>query len=359
MYPFTNCVNCGPRYSVIENMPYDRKNTTMKNFLLCDKCNLEYLSIDKRRFYAQCISCSLCGPRHILYDNNQKKICDEKDTIKKVAELINNNFIIAIKSDGGFNLVCNASNDNVIKKLRFRLNRYMQPFAVLCDSINTMSNYCLITNKEKELLSSKERPIVVCNKKISNKKKEEYNFLESIAPGLHNIGLILPYNGTHILLFHYLKKYNIHSLIDTSANIPGNPMIIDNNEAFEKLKDIADFYLVHNRKINNRIDDSVIRLVSKKPVFLRRSRGFVPNYIEIPFKNKKHIIGLGAELNNTIALLNENKVYLSQHIGNTKYIDTNEFHKNTIIKYSKLLGIKPEIYVIDLHPNFNTTHTGV
>lgn len=341
-------------------MPYDRKNTTMDRFNLCSKCKLEYSSKNERRFYAQGISCNYCGPKHILLDKNGIEINNnEENILKKVSELISHGFIIATKSDGGFNLICNALNKSVVKKLRFRLNRMMQPFAVLCDSISTAKEYCMISNKEKELLTSKERPIVVCNKKRSLKNDKNYESLDIIAPGLHNVGLILPYNGTHILLFHYLKKYNIHSLIDTSANIPGNPMIIENNDALNKLKNIADFFLIHNRKINNRIDDSVIRMVSKEPIFLRRSRGFVPNYIEIPFKSDKHIIGLGSELNNTIALLNKNKVYLSQHIGNTRYIDTNEFHLNTIKKYSQLLGISPEIYVTDLHPNFNTTKTGL
>lgn len=354
LYPFTTCVNCGPRYTILNKIPYDRKNTTMNQFNFCKICTKEYNNEDDRRYYAQGISCSSCGPKYILL-NDQNKILEFENSIKKTAFLISKGYIIALKSDGGFNLVCDSQNIESIKKLRKRLQRPMQPFSVMCDSIKTAKTYGKIRLIEQKLLTSIEKPIVICNKLSSKIIKE----MDEIAPNLHNIGLILPYTGTQILLFYYLKKYHINSIIDTSANIPGEPMIINNEDVFTKLKGIADYYLINNRKISHRTDDSVIRIVSKKPIFLRKSRGYVPEILKIPFKINNTILGLGSEMNNTIALLNENKVYLSQHIGNTKHVETNIFHHKTIDNYTKLLGLDPKIYVTDLHPNFNINKTGL
>lgn len=357
LHAFTNCVNCGPRYTISKKTPYDRENTTMDTFKLCPKCDFEYKSINNRRYYAQGISCKFCGPKHILIDRDENIIEKEDDTVlEKTAELISNGFIVAIKSDGGYNLVCDAKNKNTIKNMRKKLNRLNQPFAILCNSIETIKKYAKINKLESNLLLSKEKPIVICNK-IKNSELEE--ILDIISPKLHNIGLLLPYTGTQILLFHYLKKYNIDSIIDTSANIPGNPMIIYNEDAIKNLSCISNYLLLNNRDIYNRNDDSVIRLVNNKPIFLRRSRGFVPLSIEIPFKTDKCIVGMGAEMNNTISLLRKNNIYLSQHIGNTKNVGANKYHQETIIKYSNLLGMIPNIYVSDMHPNFNTTKTSL
>ncbi|MDR0767454.1 MAG: carbamoyltransferase HypF [Methanosarcinales archaeon] len=373
MYPFTVCTNCGPRYTTVKKLPYDRKNTVMEDFPLCEDCLNEYADVNDRRYHAQPVCCPKCGPIHTLeqaaencldaegdlsYSLNAEKsirktvvLKSGTDALKEAAKAIDDGFIVALKGDGGFHLVCDAFNEEAVRLLRERLKRPAQPFAVMVRNAAAAKSHTLIrheSGKELSFLENARRPIVVCN------KSDSYALAPSIAPKLHNLGIMIPYSAAHHVLFNYLKT---DVVVMTSANLPGLPMVIDNDDAFFKLSSIADYFLFHNRTIQNRTDDTVIRFVNDEPIFLRRSRGFVPERIRLPFSTPEGvgIAGVGAEMNNTLSFAKDGDIFLSQYIGNTRHLQTAAYHAEAFETLQQLTGIRPEIIACDMHPDFNTT----
>ncbi|MDL2271292.1 carbamoyltransferase HypF, partial [Methanobrevibacter sp. OttesenSCG-928-I08] len=350
-YPFNACTDCGARFTVIESVPYDRDYTSMIDFPLCNECLEEYENPLDRRYHGEAICCKECGPSMELYDNNKKKI-NVKNPIKKASELLKSGKIIAIKGIGGTHLVVDAKNEKAIKTLRKRLNRPNQPFAVISKDIDEIKKFSNLSKKEIETLTSNKRPIVVVD------KNEKYDFPEILAPKLHNIGVMLPYSGMHYLLFD--ESDDVNTFVMTSANIPGEPMMITNEEIMN-LNNIVDYFLVHNRQIVNRCDDSVIRFRNNELAFIRRSRGYTPEPYKISdtYKNElnnSNILALGPELDVTFAIRKEQLIYPSQHIGNTNKFKTLEFLKDAIKHMMRITKTDNfDIIAHDMHPQFFTT----
>ncbi|ASJ06783.1 carbamoyltransferase HypF [Thermococcus pacificus] len=343
MYPFIVCTNCGPRFTIIEDLPYDRENTTMREFPMCDFCRSEYEDPLNRRYHAEPTACPVCGPSYRLYTSDGKELTG--DPLRKAAELIDKGYIVAIKGIGGIHLACDATNEEAVVELRRRTFRPQKPFAIMADSLETVKSFAYVSREEEEELTSYRRPI------ITLRKKEPFPLPENLAPGLHTIGVMLPYAGTHYILFHWSRS---KVYVMTSANYPGMPMVKDNERAFEELKEMADYLLLHNRKILNRADDSVIRFVDGKRAVIRRSRGFVPLPVEIPFDYRG--LAVGAELMNAFGVSKNGKVYPSQYIGNTGKLEVLEFMREAIAHFRKILRVKDfDLIISDLHPGYNTT----
>ena len=349
-YPFNACTDCGPRFTVIDSVPYDRINTSMDEFPLCDECLVEYKNPLDRRYHGEAICCEDCGPHMMLFKDSKKVKTEEP--IKKAAEELSKGKIIAIKGIGGTHLVVDAYNKKAIEKLRNRLNRPNQAFAVMSKDLETVENYAILSENEKKALTSRERPIVVV------KGSENYPFPDNLTGGLHTIGVMLPYSPMHYLLF---DDSSSDTLVMTSANIPGEPMLIDSNEIINL--EVADYSLVHNRKILNRCDDSVVRFRNDELSFIRRSRGYTPTPVEICSNyniNDLDVLSLGPELDVTFSIATKNLVYPSQHIGNTNKFKTLEFLKTAITHLENILKINTyDIIACDLHPNFFTTKLGI
>jgi hydrogenase maturation protein HypF len=334
LFPFTNCTVCGARYSLARDVPYDRERTSMNKFNLCRSCNHEYVNPLDRRYHAQTISCPVCGPVYKLY-NKEKKDLGEIESIKRFSNEIDAGKIGIIKSWGGMHICCKLDE---IRRFRKWYHRPQKAFAVMVKNIKTAENFAEITKEERKLLLSKSKPIVLV-KKIGN---------EEISPGLNTIGIFLPYTGLHHLLFSYMKS---DALIMTSANIPGEPMLTTNEEAFSLN---ADVYLLHNRDIPNRIDDTVVRLWKDNTFFIRKSRGFVPE--PIPVSYNKKILSVGADENITGAISHDKFIFTTQYIGNSKYYASLEFLEESLRHLIKLTMKKPEIDAVvqDIHPGYDT-----
>lgn len=334
VFPFTNCTVCGARYSLIRDVPYDRERTSMGDFPLCESCQQEYANPLNKRYHAQTISCPKCGPVYTLYDNKKKNL-GSKDAIKRFAEELDNGKICVIKSWGGMHLCCGLDQ---IGRFREWYKRPQKAFAVMVKDIKTAEKYGEITEDEKKLLLSNNKPIVLV------KKKE----LENVSPGLDTIGLFLPYTGLHHLLFKFLKS---DALVMTSANVPGEAMITSDEEAFSI---DADFYLLHNRSIPNRVDDSVVRVWRDNTFFLRKSRGYVPDPLPVGYGG--HILSVGAGENICGAFSSDKQVFNTQYIGNSKYYSTIVFLEGALRHLMRLtmkkLGI--DAVVMDLHPGYDT-----
>ena len=342
-YPFNACTDCGPRFTVIESVPYDRVRTTMEEFPLCDECLVEYRQPLNRRYHGEAICCNDCGPQMDFYEGVNKINCE--NPIKMGAEVLEKGKILAIKGIGGTHLVVDAYNDEAIKELRSRLNRPNQAFAVMSKDLESVQNYAQTSKKEIETITSNKRPIVIL------KKNENYPFPESLSPGLHNIGVMLPYSPMHYLLF---DESDIDTYVMTSANTPGEPMMIKNDDI---INGINDYSLVHNRRILNRCDDSVIRFRNNELSFIRRSRGYTPEPYKINYEvNDLNVLALGPELDVTFSIAKDDIVYPSQHIGNTNKPKTLEFLKEAIENMQKITKIRDfDVIACDMHPHFFTT----
>ena len=356
-YPFNACTDCGPRFTVIENVPYDREKTTMDDFPLCEECEVEYKNPLDRRYHAEASCCEVCGPSLELYKNdNQNPVkIESEDPLKDTAKLLDEGKIFAIKGIGGTHLVANVMLEETVHLLRERLGRENQAFAVMSPDIDTVKRYAIVSKAEEETLLSKERPIVIL------KKNNEYNFAESVSPGLHNIGVMLPYAPLHHLLFNHTDT---PAYIMTSANVPGEPMMITNEEILKNLDTIADYYLIHNRRILNRCDDSVARFRNNELAFIRRSRGYTPEPYDLKGKytslnpefDNLNILALGPELDVTFTILKNSKAYVSQHIGNTNKYRTYEFLQEAIKHMMRITKTDSfDAIACDLHPQFFTT----
>lgn len=323
LYPFINCTNCGPRFTIIEEIPYDREKTSMKAFPMCEFCQNQYCTITNRRYHAEPVCCPQEGPKFSM-------------SIEEAAHLLDEGRIVAVKGLGGYHIACRI-DDDVVTTLRKALNRPQQPFALMARNTETAGSLAHLRGEE-ELLESWMRPIIVMPKRIP---------LDAVAPGLHTIGIMLPYAPVHHILFHFSSS---DVFVMTSANFPGNPMITDNATAQRELP-FADAFLAHNLKIVNRCDDSVIR----NGLFIRRSRGFVPR--GIPVRHQRVVLGVGGELNNTVCITKGGKAFLSQHIGDTSHYDTLLFQKEAISHLMRLLGVDwsaVELIMCDLHPQYTT-----
>ncbi|KZX12111.1 carbamoyltransferase HypF [Methanobrevibacter curvatus] len=355
-HPFIACTDCGPRFTLIDSIPYDRNRTSMDEFPLCNECMEEYTNPLDRRYHAEASCCNTCGPSLQLLNKDGVDISfKHTNLIKKAGELLNESNILAIKGIGGTHLVSKVSDDDTVSILRKRLTRENQAFACMVKDIESALEFCEINSYENEALIAKERPIVVL------KKNSNYNLSKEVSPLLHNIGVILPYSPIHHLLFDYI---NDPALIMTSANIPGEPMMIDNKDIVNNLSKIADYFLLHNRKIINRCDDSVIRFVDDKASFIRRSRGYAPAPYNLneydKFKSILHknhnILALGPELDLTFTILKNKMAYVSQHIGNTNKFKTYEFLQDAIKHLMKITSTNSfDLVACDLHPQFFST----
>jgi len=338
-YWATSCTDCGPRFTVVEALPYDRPRTAFRDFPMCPACERDYKNPLDRRYHAQTIACPVCGPRLSFWENGEEV---PGDPLALAKEALLAGKILAIKGLGGTHLACDATNEGVVAELRRRLGRPAQPFALMARE-DQIPLFAEPTEEEWKLLRSPRRPIVVLEKKPGY-------LAPSVAPGLHTVGVMLPYTGLHHLLLRGLP----FPLVMTSANYPGRPMLIDNTRILSELSEVADSFLLHNRRIVARCDDSVVRQGPAGPVFLRRSRGWVPEPISLDL-GPEPLLALGGDLNVTFALYSREKIFLSQHIGNTEELETLEFLRDAVEHFLRLLGLpRPRKIACDLHPGFPT-----
>jgi hydrogenase maturation protein HypF len=342
-YAFTNCTNCGPRFTIIEDIPYDRPKTMMRKFKMCPLCQREYDDPLDRRFHAQPNACPVCGPSLALVDSEGKTF-ECEDVISAAARLLKEGKILAVKGLGGFQLACNATDDGVVNSLRERKRRPSKPLAVMMSTTEEIEKHCLVSAEERELLESPQAPIVLL------RWKEGSNITKAVAPNLKYLGVMLPYTPLH----HLLLQETALPLVMTSGNLSEEPIAKDNDEALRRLKGIADYFLVHNRDIYARYDDSVYMVEDGMPQALRRARGYAPDPIFLPFKAKQ-ILACGAEDKNTFCLTRDEHAFLSQHIGDMENEETLEHFENTIELYKKLFRVEPEIIAYDMHPEYLAT----
>ncbi len=341
-YPFVNCTNCGPRFTIIEGLPYDRPKTTMESFKMCKNCNSEYNDILDRRFHAQPIACNSCGPVY-QYKDSLKSLSDTTLILEAVTEQIASGKIVAIKGLGGFYLMCDALNNDAVNELRNKKHRDSKPFAVMFRDFSDARKYCYINDAEEREMKSWRRPILIL------KQKEILSV--SVNNGLDTIGAMLPYMPFHYMLCRILKT---PAVILTSGNISDEPIIIDDLKAEKQLMTIADTFLSYNRKIFNRTDDSVLRIIDQKTSLIRRSRGFVPRPVDLKH-DVEGIIALGAEQKNSFCIGKGNQAVISQYIGDLKNQATYDFFEETIDRFSDIFRFRPELIACDLNPDYLST----
>ncbi len=351
LYPFINCTNCGPRFSIIKSVPYDRIKTTMNEFKMCHACGAEYKNILERRFHAEPVSCFDCGPSiKLIKELNAKKIRYGKTSrhdLAKTANLIHKGKIVAIKGIGGYHLGCNAFNLKTVRRLRRLKKRLTKPFALMAENIESIEELCFLSDTERKIIQSRRRPIVLL------KIKKYLPFMEEIAPGQLYLGVMLAYAPVHYLIFHYLKKYSAKPLlIMTSANKESFPLV-SKEEELKEVKNFSDAFLMHNRNIETRSDDSIVRVFENKEIVIRKSRGYIPDFMD--FKSKKTILACGAELKNTFAISKQGYLIDSPFIGDLKNYKNYEFFLDTIAHYKKILDVEPEIIAHDFHPEYLST----
>ncbi|NQT62396.1 MAG: carbamoyltransferase HypF [Candidatus Marinimicrobia bacterium] len=342
-YPFINCTNCGPRYTIIENIPYDRPFTSMKHFPLCKACHTEYQDPGDRRFHAQPNACPECGPQVWLTDQKGERI-ESNDPVSKTIELLVEGKILAIKGLGGFHLAVDSRNTDAVARLRLAKGRDEKPLAIMVRDLATAQTLVHLSQLEIETLGSIQAPIVLCTSKLDT------NIAPNIAPGNDRLGIMLPYTPLH----HLLLSGKLDTLVMTSANFSEEPICIDNDEALTRLAGLADFFLLHNRDIYLRTDDSVVMELSGKIRPVRRSRGYAPRPIFTKRKGPS-ILAVGAELKNVVGLSKDEKVFLSQHIGDLENLEAFEFFKMTIEHIQRIFELEPELIVHDLHPEYLST----
>ncbi len=345
-YPFINCTNCGPRLTIIKEIPYDRPNTTMAEFAMCDRCQAEYDDPFDRRFHAQPIACPDCGPQ-IWFESTTSVAKKGEKGIQQARQYLRDGKIIAIKGLGGFHLACDALNREAIIKLRQRKIRSDKPFATMIFGIEAVEKYCLINNKEKTLIESHERPVVILQ------RKNETLIPEQIAPGMKTIGIMIAYTPLHLLLLEPESGYP-DMFVMTSGNISDEPIAYTNESAKEALSCIADGFLFHNRDINTRVDDSVLTEYNGQKYFYRRSRGYAPNAVILPNRSLE-ILAVGGELKNTFCLTKEKYAFISHHIGDLKNLETYRAFTEGITNYQHMFNTKPQFISCDLHPEYLST----
>jgi len=341
-YPFINCTLCGPRFTIIKDIPYDRHKTTMAPFRMCPVCRKEYEDPGDRRFHAQPNACPACGPSLRLVDRKGDTL--RADALDKTLDLLLQGSIVAVKGIGGFHLVCDAKNHGAVSTLRSRKFREDKPFAVMCRDMDEVRAHCHVLEGEERLLRSPERPIVLLDRKKGS------TMAPAVAPYQKTLGVMLPYSPLH----HLLLRGPLKSLVMTSGNVSDEPIAFKNEEALDRLSGLADFFLLHDRDIHIRCDDSVVRVFQDRPYVLRRSRGYVPFPIKLPFDLEK-ILACGAELKNTFALSRGPYVFLSHHIGDLENLETLLSFEQGIEHFKTLFSIEPKAVAYDLHPEYLST----
>ena len=345
-YPFTSCTNCGPRYSAITSLPYDRPHTSFNSFPLCKDCLIEYKTSSNRRFHAQTTCCKFCGPKYTAYSYDKKWIIIDVNWCK-ITETIRNGSIWAVMGSGGTHFVLNGLDKENIEKLRkSKRRKSSKPFAVMMPDISTVAKYCYVTEEDKQMLTSIRRPIVIL-------ESINPDLWKNVSPGLDTLGVMLPYNGMHYNLFRHGAP---EVIIMTSANKPGIPMPIASDGVLKVAKGMASHALVHNRKIIQRIDDSVIRSHGNSHLIVRRSRGYTPQpFFNKQLTNKPDMIAVGAEETNTVSIMKNGWIIPSQHLGHVINVETLDFQKKALDHLIELNNLKPEIITRDLHPQFHSS----
>jgi hydrogenase maturation protein HypF len=344
-YFFITCTDCGPRYTIINGLPYDRPNTTMKEFPMCNVCSKEYIDPANRRFHAQTVACPDCGPKVSLASSTGDLI-ESEDPIREAGYLLEEGKILAIKGNGGFHVATATTKIEPLARLRNGKHRKQKPFAIMASNLETVRSFAEVNPIEAELLTSYRKPIILLD------KSDEYYLSELVSPELHSIGVMLPYTGLHAMLFDEIKE---PAFVMTSANPPSEPIVTDNIEAITKLGHLVDYFLFHNRPITQRCDDSVVRFHNKNPCLIRRSRGYAPEPIQLKQVSDRCILAVGGELNVTSSMLIGNRVFMSQHIGNVENLENLHFLKKTISHLINLTNCKVDLVACDLHPRFTTT----
>ncbi|MFA6384986.1 MAG: carbamoyltransferase HypF [Candidatus Omnitrophota bacterium] len=349
-YPFINCTNCGPRFSIIQNIPYDRPLTTMKAFNMCVDCATEYTDIRDRRYHAQPNACSVCGPQAAFIKNGKTTGCGQ-DAVAEAIRHLRAGSIIAVKGLGGFHIACDAHNIETIRRLRTLKKRPSKPFALMVPDIKTARAIAEISEPEENLLRSPERPIVLL------RKKNDHALWQELCPDNNYLGIMLCYTPLHHMLFSraFSDGAPLACLVMSSANIADDPIEIENAQAIRNLSGICEAFLTHNRDIWNRVDDSIAQIIDGKPVALRRSRGYAP----FPFFLKKKMeptLACGAELKNTFCLAKDGRAFLSPYIGDLKTYATYQFYREAVTRLKKLFCVKPALIAHDLHPDYLSTH---
>ena len=343
LYPFINCTNCGPRYSIIEEVPYDRCQTTMRTFRMCKECLAEYHNPSDRRFHAQPNACWQCGPQVWLSDRDGNRVCEGQEAIDRVRELLKEGAIVAVKGLGGFHLACDAENNETVRLLRDRKCRPLKPFAVMSPDVKAVKGYARVSPEEERLLKSAESPIVLL------RRLPWCPLSELVAPETELLGVMLAYTP-----LHHLVTKGFTALVMTSGNMADEPIELNNEDALERLSHIADYFLLHNRPIHTRVDDSIVRHTRRGATMLRRARGYTPHVVRIA-KDSPQLLALGGEKKQSITLVTSGYAIMSQHIGELSTLKTLEFLEETVEKLKRLFDIKPAVVVHDMHPDYLTT----
>jgi hydrogenase maturation protein HypF len=346
-YPFANCTHCGPRFSIVKEVPYDRVNTTMADFPMCASCTSEYVQPADRRFHAQPIACPACGPSIWLERMDTSATSTHLKAaaaLSSAIELLQSGAVVAIRGLGGFHLACDATNAEAVQRLRQRKHRYGKPFALMARDLDTIRRYCNLAPAEADLLQSPEAPIVL----LSVDGLEALP--EGIAPGLNTVGFMLPYTPLHLLITRQIDR----PLVMTSGNISDEPQVTSLDTARTGLRGIADAMLMHDREIANRIDDSVVRIVAGKPSVMRRARGYAPSALPLPsgFEGAPDLLAFGGELKSTFCVLKDGAAILSQHQGDLEDMSTFEDYQKNLQLYSRIYDHRPRLLVADMHPEY-------
>ena len=351
-YPFTNCTNCGPRYSIILDVPYDRPMTTMVEFTMCDTCRHEYGDPADRRFHAQPNACPVCGPRLILNASGEASAAQPgtRAILEQVADALHVGRIAAWKGLGGYQLACDARQPSAVEELRRRKRRSEKPFAVMVGDVETAESLCVMAPEERAALLSPERPIVLL------RRRPGANLADAVSPGIPATGVMLPCTPMHDLLFRILRERggSAPALIMTSGNISEEPIVIDNQEAEEQLAGVADFFVHHNRRIHTRVDDSVVRVAAGQTMLLRRARGYSPQPVWLG-RGEAEVLACGAQQKNTLCLTRAGFALPSQHLGDLENFETLRFFEETLERMQRLFHVRPDAVAYDLHPGYLST----
>lgn len=343
-YPFINCTNCGPRFSIVTGIPYDRPNTSMAGFALCPDCSKEYQDPSNRRFHAQPIACPVCGPQ-VWYEEGGQKLAEREDALQAARQALAEGKILAVKGLGGFHLACDAQNPQTVEKLRLRKHRSGKPFALMAFDLKTINEYAFVSAEEEKLLTSPMAPVVLLETTAAGKE-----LARLVAPDQNRLGFMLPYTPLHLLLMEPGEGFP-KVLVMTSGNLSEEPIAFSNDEAKKRLWHLADGFLLHDRPIHTRLDDSVVSVIEGVPHIQRRARGYAPLPLQIP-ANTIPTLACGTELKNTFCLVRERYAFVSHHIGDLENQETLTAFEDAVRHYKKIFRIQPQLLAADMHPNY-------
>ena len=352
LHPFINCTCCGPRLTILEELPYDRERTSMKEFPMCPECEAEYTDPESRRYDAQPVCCNECGPQVYLIGREERGV----EAITYARRTIASGGIVAVKGIGGFHLCCDATNEAAVETLRKRKRRPMKPFAVMAENMEVVQRECIVGEQQKEILTGHQKPILLLERRKISEKSPETRLCEAVAPENPKVGMMLPYAPVQLLLFQYEDEVEMPDLlVMTSGNISGAPICRDDRDAIEELSDLCDCMLSHDRKILIHADDSVMDFYQDEPYMIRRSRGYAPLPVFLSQEMKGQVLAIGGELKNTFCVGSENRFYPSPYVGDLEDLRTVKALQETSKRLSDLLEVTPEVVACDLHPKYNST----